>query len=153
MLLELARFYRAEVAARGDQSHFSVWLSPGGLPAEWVKHLGRSFRTLLKRTRDLRVRLQLATIATGFGDVIDSCAKVLDKVPESAGPLILRRGHGGAYLPLMWKLSLLPRISFFFFSTDGCWSLVESHWLVDSRRSWSIQDFSFCKVWGSWSFV
>lgn len=101
MLLELARFYRAEVAARGDQSHFSVWLSPGGLPAEWVKHLGRSFRILLKRTRDLRVRLQLATIATGFGDVLDSCMKVLDKVPETAGPLILRRGHGGAYLPLM----------------------------------------------------
>lgn len=44
MLLELARFYRAEVAARGDQSHFSVWLSPGGLPAEWMKHLARSFR-------------------------------------------------------------------------------------------------------------
>lgn len=101
MLLELARFYRAEVAARGDQSHFSVWLSPGGLPAEWVKHLGRSFRSLLKRTRDLRLRLQLATIATGFGDVIDSCMKVLDRLPESTGPLILRRGHGGAYLPLM----------------------------------------------------
>ncbi|XP_072998646.1 uncharacterized protein [Typha latifolia] len=100
-LLEVARFYRAEVAARGDQSHFSVWLSPGGLPAEWVKHLGRSFRSLLKRTRDLRVRMQLATIATGFGDVIDACGKVLDKVPDNAGPLILRRGHGGAYLPLM----------------------------------------------------
>lgn len=101
MLLELARFYRAEVAARGDQSHFSVWLSPGGLPAEWVKHLGRSFRSLLKRTRDMKLRMQLATIATGFGDVIDACSKVLDKVPENAGPLILRRGHGGAYLPLM----------------------------------------------------
>ncbi|OAY85463.1 hypothetical protein ACMD2_04105, partial [Ananas comosus] len=100
MLLELARFYRAEVAARGDQSHFSVWLSPGGLPAEWMKHLARS---LLKRTRDLRLRVQLSTIATGFGDVIDSCTKVLDKVPENAGPLILRRGHGGAYLPLMKK--------------------------------------------------
>ncbi|KAJ0988045.1 hypothetical protein J5N97_006401 [Dioscorea zingiberensis] len=101
MLLELARFYRAEVAARGDQSHFSVWLSPGGLPAEWMKHLGRSFRSLLRRTRDLRVRMQLATVATGFPDVIDSCMKLLDKVPENAGPLILRKGHGGAYLPLM----------------------------------------------------
>lgn len=101
MLLELARFYRAEVAARGDQSHFSVWLSPGGLPAEWVKHLGRSFRSLLRRTRDLRVRMQLATVATGFLDVVDSCMKLLDKVPENAGPLILRKGHGGAYLPLM----------------------------------------------------
>lgn len=101
MLLELARFYRAEVAARGDQSHFSVWLSPGGLPAEWVKHLGRSFRSLLRRTRDLRVRMQLATVATGFPDVVDSCMKLLDKVPENAGPLILRKGHGGAYLPLM----------------------------------------------------
>ncbi|KAJ1264321.1 hypothetical protein BS78_09G254700 [Paspalum vaginatum] len=101
MLLELARFYRAEVAARGEQSHFSVWLSPGGLPAEWVKHLGRSFRSLLRRTRDMRLRLQLATLATGFIDVLDICNRVLDKVPENAGPLILRRGHGGAYIPLM----------------------------------------------------
>ncbi|KAK1299138.1 hypothetical protein QJS10_CPB14g01237 [Acorus calamus] len=101
MLLELARFYRAEVAARGDQHSFSVWLSPGGLPAEWVKHLGRSFRSLLRRTRDLRVRLQLATLATGFGDVVDGCQTALDRVPETAGPLVLRKGHGGAYLPLM----------------------------------------------------
>ncbi|MQM01202.1 hypothetical protein Taro_033948, partial [Colocasia esculenta] len=101
MLLDLARFYRSEVAARGDQSHFSVWLSPGGLPAEWGKHLGKSFRSLLKRTRDLRVRIQLATVATGFSDVIDMCNRALDKVPETAGPLILRKGHGGGYLPLM----------------------------------------------------
>ncbi|WCJ29873.1 hypothetical protein M5689_011476 [Euphorbia peplus] len=101
MLVELARFYRAEVAARGDQSQFSVWLTGGGLPAEWAKYLGRSFRCLLKRTRDLRLRLQLATVATGFTDVIDACTKALDKVPDSAGPLILRKGHGGAYLPLM----------------------------------------------------
>ncbi|CAL4895148.1 unnamed protein product [Urochloa decumbens] len=101
MLLELARFYRAEVAARGEQSHFSVWLSPGGLPAEWVKHLGRSFRSLLRRTRDMRLRLQVASLATGFVDVLDTCNRVLDKVPENAGPLILRKGHGGAYLPLM----------------------------------------------------
>ncbi|KAJ3701358.1 hypothetical protein LUZ61_005063 [Rhynchospora tenuis] len=101
MLHELARFYRSEVTARGDQSHFSVWLSPGGLPAEWVKHLNRSFRSLLKRTRDLRVRMQLAVHATGFADVVEACLKLLDKVPENAGPLVLRRGHGGAYLPLM----------------------------------------------------
>ncbi|PKA53793.1 hypothetical protein AXF42_Ash011272 [Apostasia shenzhenica] len=101
MLLELARFYRAEVAARGDQSHFSVWLSPGGLPAEWVRHLGKSFRSLLRRTRDLRLRMQLATIATGFADVVNGCNKILDKVPDNAGPLILKRGHGGTYLPLM----------------------------------------------------
>lgn len=100
-LMELARFYRAEVAARGDQSHFSVWLTPGGLPAEWIKHLGRSFRSMLKRTRDLRLRTQLATVATGFPDIINACNKVMDKVPETAGPLLLRRGHGGAYLPLM----------------------------------------------------
>ncbi|KAK2975888.1 hypothetical protein RJ640_015319 [Escallonia rubra] len=101
MLAELARFYRAEVAARGDQSQFSVWLTGGGLPAEWAKYLGRSFRCLLKRTRDLRLRVQLATVATGFGDVIDACMKALDKVPDNAGPLVLRKGHGGAYLPLM----------------------------------------------------
>nr|GMC60290.1 protein DDB_G0268328-like [Ipomoea batatas] len=102
MLLELARFYRAEVAARGDQSQFSVWLmTGGGLPAEWAKYLGKSFRCLLKRTRDLRLQLQLASIATGFVDVIDGCNRALDKVPENAGPLVLRKGHGGGYLPLM----------------------------------------------------
>ncbi|XP_024032136.1 uncharacterized protein LOC21400717 isoform X2 [Morus notabilis] len=101
MLIDLARFYRAEVAARGDQSQFSVWLTGGGLPAEWAKYLGRSFRCLLRRTRDLRLQLQLATLATGFNDVINTCNKVLDKVPENAGPLVLRKGHGGAYLPLM----------------------------------------------------
>ncbi|XP_052197729.1 uncharacterized protein LOC127804771 isoform X2 [Diospyros lotus] len=101
MLADLARFYRAEVAARGDQSQFSVWLTGGGLPADWAKYLGRSFRCLLKRTRDLRLQLQLATVATGFSDVIDACTKALDKVPENAGPLVLRKGHGGGYLPLM----------------------------------------------------
>ncbi|GAY58686.1 hypothetical protein CUMW_188900 [Citrus unshiu] len=101
MLGELAKFYRAEVAARGDQSQFSVWLTGGGLPAEWAKYLGRSFRCLLKRTRDLRLRLQLATVATGFNDVVNACSKALDRVPENAGPLVLRRGHGGAYLPLI----------------------------------------------------
>ncbi|KAM3200587.1 putative protein isoform X4 [Capsicum annuum] len=101
MLLELARFYRAEVAARGDQSQFSVWLTGGGLPAEWAKYLGRSFRCLLRRTRDLRLRYQLATIATGFTDVVDACNRAFDKIPESAGPLVLRKGHGGGYLPLM----------------------------------------------------
>ncbi|XP_021802870.1 protein DDB_G0268328-like [Prunus avium] len=101
MLVDLARFYRAEVAARGDQSQFSVWLTGGGLPAEWAKYLGRSFRCLLKRTRDLKLRLQLATVATGFGDVMDACMKSLDRVPDNVGPLVLRKGHGGAYLPLM----------------------------------------------------
>ncbi|XWS29439.1 hypothetical protein CRYUN_Cryun24cG0029700 [Craigia yunnanensis] len=101
MLSELARFYRAEVAARGDQSQFSVWLTGGGLPAEWAKYLERSFRCLLKRTRDLRLQLQLATAATGFADVVDACMKALDRVPDTAAPLVLRKGHGGAYLPLM----------------------------------------------------
>ncbi|KAJ6398054.1 hypothetical protein OIU77_018961 [Salix suchowensis] len=101
MLVELARFYRSEVAARGDQSQFSVWLTGGGLPAEWAKYLERSFRCLLKRTRDLRLRGQLATTATGFNDIIDICTKALDKVPDNAAPLVLRKGHGGAYLPLM----------------------------------------------------
>ncbi|KAK7399448.1 hypothetical protein VNO78_10630 [Psophocarpus tetragonolobus] len=101
MLIDLARFYRAEVAARGDQSHFSVWLTGGGLPAEWAKYLGRSFRCLLKRTRDLKLRMQLATVATGFGDVIDVCNEEMDKVLDNSAPLVLRKGHGGAYLPLM----------------------------------------------------
>ncbi|XP_078441670.1 spatacsin carboxy-terminus protein isoform X2 [Wolffia australiana] len=101
MLLELARFYRAEVAARGEQAHFSVWLSPGGLPADWVRQLGRSMRCLLRRTRDLRLRAQLAGVATGFADVVRACNEALDRVPDLAGPLILRKGHGGTYLPLM----------------------------------------------------
>lgn len=101
VLIELAKFYRSEMVARVDQSNFSVWLIGGGLPAEWAKYLGRSFRCLLKRTRDMTLRLQMAAIATGFNDVIDACNKTLDKVPENAGPLVLRKGHGGAYLPLM----------------------------------------------------
>ncbi|KAJ0252438.1 Spatacsin carboxy-terminus protein [Hirschfeldia incana] len=101
MLLELARFYRAEMAARGDQSQFSVWLTGGGLPAEWAKYMWRSFRCLLKRTRDLRLRLQLATTATGFSDMVNACMNALDKVPENSGPLVLKKGHGGGYLPLM----------------------------------------------------
>ncbi|KAK4264830.1 hypothetical protein QN277_025955 [Acacia crassicarpa] len=101
MLIELARFYRAEVAARGDQSQFSVWLTGGGLPADWAKYLGRSFRCLLKRTRDLRLRMQLSNLATGFSDVINACMKEMDKVPDISAPLVLRKGHGGAYLPLM----------------------------------------------------
>ncbi|KAJ3694138.1 hypothetical protein LUZ60_009618 [Juncus effusus] len=92
MLQELARIYRSDVTAKGDQSHFGGWLNPTGLPA---------FRSVLKRTRDLKVRMQIATMATGFKDVVEACAKLLDKVPENAGPLVLRRGHGGAYLPLM----------------------------------------------------
>lgn len=99
-LIELANLYKREIQARGDQSHITSWLPGGGLP-EWVKQLGRSFRCLLKRTRDLRCRLQMAATATGFNDVIDTCNKALDKVPENAGPLVLRKGHGGAYLPLM----------------------------------------------------
>lgn len=101
LLIDLARFYRAEVAARGDQSQFSVWLTGGGLPAEWAKYLGRSFRCLLKRTRDIRLRVQLSTVATGFTDIINACMKEMDKVPDNGAPLVLRKGHGGAYLPLM----------------------------------------------------
>lgn len=100
MLIELARFYRSEMQARGHQSQFSVWLTGGGLPTDW-KYLAKSFRCLLRRTRDIRLKLHLATTATGFGDVIEGCNRELDKVPDNAGPLILRKGHGGAYLPLM----------------------------------------------------
>ncbi|XP_042024596.1 uncharacterized protein LOC121771783 isoform X2 [Salvia splendens] len=101
MLVELARFYRSEMQARGDQSQFSVWLTGGGLPADWAKYLGRSFRCLLRRTRDIRLKQHLAASATGFDDIIETTNRELDKVPENAGPLILRKGHGGAYLPLM----------------------------------------------------
>ncbi|CAB4268972.1 unnamed protein product [Prunus armeniaca] len=65
----------AEVAARGDQSQFSVWLTGGGCQLKWAKYLGR----------DLKLRLQLATVATGFGDVMDACMKSLDRVPDNVG--------------------------------------------------------------------
>lgn len=61
MLVELARFYRAEVAARGDQSQFSVWLTGGGLPAEWAKYLGRSFRCLLKSRKHRQTDREMAS--------------------------------------------------------------------------------------------
>ncbi len=101
MLMELARFYRAEVAARGDHMDFTTWLTPGGMPQELARNLGKSMRFLLKHVRDIRVRLQLATVATGFSDIVDACMQMLDRVPETAGPLILRKGHGGTYIPLM----------------------------------------------------
>ncbi|CAK9198622.1 unnamed protein product [Sphagnum troendelagicum] len=101
MLMELARFYRAEVAARGDHMDFTTWLTPGGMPQELARNLGKSMRFLLKHVRDIRVRLQLATVATGFSDIVDTCMQMLDRVPETAGPLILRKGHGGTYIPLM----------------------------------------------------
>ena len=100
MLMELARFYRQEVSARGDHFEISKWLTPGGAPME-PRFLGKSMRSLLKLVRDFRVRIQLATIATGFPDVVDACMQMLDKVPDSAGPLILRKGHGQTYIPLM----------------------------------------------------
>ncbi|KAJ7523405.1 hypothetical protein O6H91_18G050100 [Diphasiastrum complanatum] len=101
MLMELARFYRAEVTARGDQVNFSKWLTPGGMPSELPRYLGKSFRSILKHVRDIRLRIQLATVATGFPDVVDACMRTLDKVPDTAGPLILKKGHGGTYVPLM----------------------------------------------------
>jgi len=101
MLVELARFYRAEVAARGDHMDFTTWLTPGGMPQELARNLGKSMRVLLKHVHDIRARLQLATMATGFSDIVDACMQMLDRVPETAGPLILRKGHGGTYIPLM----------------------------------------------------
>ncbi|CAM6098196.1 unnamed protein product [Calypogeia fissa] len=103
MLMELARFYRAEVSARGDQNQldFSKWLTPGGIPVELARHLSKSFRSLLKHTRDMKERLQLATVATGFPDIVELCLKNIDNMPITAGPLILRRGHGGTYVPIM----------------------------------------------------
>lgn len=103
MLMELARFYRAEVTARGDQNQldFSKWLTPGGIPVELARHLGKSFRALLKHTRDMKERVQLATVATGFPDIVDLCLRNIDNMPVTSGPLILRRGHGGTYVPIM----------------------------------------------------
>jgi spatacsin len=101
MLMELARFYRNEVSARGYQMDFTKWLTPGVMPMEHSRHLGKSMRILLKHVPDIRLRLQLATLATGFSEIVDSCLQMLDKVPDVAGPLILRKGHGGTYVPLM----------------------------------------------------
>ncbi|BBN07122.1 spatacsin [Marchantia polymorpha subsp. ruderalis] len=102
MLLEISRFYRSELTARGgDQASSSRWLAPGGVPLELAMYMKKSFRSLLKHTRDVKDRLQLATFATGFSEVVDACMRTLDIMPATAGPLILRKGHGGAYLPIM----------------------------------------------------
>ena len=84
-LMELAQLFRAEVAGRG----------------EGARQLASGFRMLLGEVRNLEVRLQMAVIASDFGDLSEDCLQRLDKVPEGAGPLILKRGHGGAYMPLM----------------------------------------------------
>ncbi|XP_024514946.1 spatacsin [Selaginella moellendorffii] len=95
-LMELARIYRSEVLARGDHLDFSKWLT-SGMPHEITK----SFRSILKHVGDFRLRTQLTTLASGFPDVLDMCARILDKVPDIAGPLVLKRGHGGTYVSLM----------------------------------------------------
>uniref|UniRef100_A9U2Z6 Predicted protein n=1 Tax=Physcomitrium patens TaxID=3218 RepID=A9U2Z6_PHYPA len=102
LLMELARFYRAEVSARGDHlDHYTKWLTSGGAPPGGSTYLAKSMRFLLKLVRDIKSRVQLATVATGFSDIVDAGMQALDKVPDSAGPLILRKGHGGTYIPLM----------------------------------------------------
>ena len=85
-LMELAQLYRAEVS---------------GTRGEGARQLAMGFRMLLGEVRNLEVRLQMAVIAGDFGDLLEDCLQRLDKVPEGAGPLILKRGHGGAYMPLM----------------------------------------------------
>lgn len=99
MFQELTRFYRAEVAARGNQMDFTKWLTPPGVQSE--SSLAKAFRTLLNHVHDIRLRIQLAIMATGFPDVVDTCSRLLDRVPEGSGPIILKRGEGGEYLPMM----------------------------------------------------
>ncbi|GAQ85863.1 hypothetical protein KFL_002580120 [Klebsormidium nitens] len=99
LLLELARTYRTEVAAR--DADMSRWLPSGAGGAEGGRHLAKAFKALLHHVGDYKLRLQLATLATGFADEIDDAISVLDRVPETAGPLILRKGHGATYVPLM----------------------------------------------------
>ena len=55
----------------------------GDLPSEWAFILWNHMLKL-KRTRDLKLRIQLATTATGFGDVADACMNELDKLPDNA---------------------------------------------------------------------
>ncbi|KAL3688215.1 hypothetical protein R1sor_014524 [Riccia sorocarpa] len=101
MLAELAKYYRAEVTAR-EGSHSDLYLSRWlpAMPPE-PSRLTKSFKSLLKLVRDVKDRLQLATAATGIPDVVDECLQILDHMPVTSGPLILRKGHGGAYLPMM----------------------------------------------------
>lgn len=73
LLMELARAYRAELAAR--DSDMSRWLPSGAGGAESGRHLAKAFKILLHHVSDYKLRLQLATLATGFADVVDDAIR------------------------------------------------------------------------------
>lgn len=73
LLMELARAYRTEVAAR--DADMSRWLPSGAGGAEGGRHLAKAFKALLHHVGDYKLRLQLATLATGFADEIDDAIR------------------------------------------------------------------------------
>ncbi|CAI5493863.1 unnamed protein product [Closterium sp. Naga37s-1] len=66
-----------------------------------VNYLAGAFRHLLWLVPNLEERLQLATVSRAAPAEVDKCLSMLDRVPATSAPLLLRRGHGGAYMPVL----------------------------------------------------
>ncbi|CAI7732976.1 unnamed protein product [Closterium sp. NIES-53] len=66
-----------------------------------VNYLTGAFRHLLWLVPNLEERLQLATVSRAAPAEVDKCLSMLDRVPATSAPLLLRRGHGGAYMPVL----------------------------------------------------
>ncbi|CAI5965865.1 unnamed protein product [Closterium sp. NIES-65] len=66
-----------------------------------VNYLAGAFRHLLWLVPNLEERLQLATVSRAAPAEVDKCLSMLDRVPATTAPLLLRRGHGGAYMPVL----------------------------------------------------
>lgn len=76
-------------AYRGDQ---------GGRAAQ---QLGSAFRSLLRLVPDLELRQRMAATSRVAPSEMETCLELMDRNPPIGAPLVLRRGHGGAILPLM----------------------------------------------------
>ncbi|CAI5465743.1 unnamed protein product [Closterium sp. Yama58-4] len=66
-----------------------------------LNQLAGAFRHLLWLVPNLEERLQLATVSRAAPAEVDKCLSMLDRVPATTAPLLLRRGHGGAYMPVL----------------------------------------------------
>ncbi|GJP68575.1 hypothetical protein CLOP_g25256 [Closterium sp. NIES-67] len=73
----------------------------GGNRAAYGNQLAGAFRHLLWLVPNLDERLQLATVSRAAPAEVDKCLGMLDRVPATSAPLVLRRGHGGAYMPVL----------------------------------------------------
>ena len=61
----------------------------------------RVFCHLLSLLPNIEERLMLASLSRCSVAEVEQCNAILDRVPPDSGPLLLRRGHGGGYMPMI----------------------------------------------------